>query len=231
MADWLDEGLPGRTAKTVEANRDSLRPLLAVIGRMPLKDLTVQDVVTALGKMAATHATRTLQKAYNCLTRALRHAEGQDLVRRNVSALVDTPRGGEGRPSQSLTLDQATALLEAAESSRLHAFIVLCLLTGVRSEEARALTWEHVSLEAGTSSVWRSVRAHGDTKTNRSQRTLKLPEIAVEALRGQGAGGRGSRRLGSGPTLRSCGRSTGWCLQRRWGRGMSRITCGGTSGG
>ncbi len=53
--------------------------------------------------------------AHNCLTRALRHAEGQDLVRRNVPALVDTPRGQEGRPSQSLTLEQATALLEAAE--------------------------------------------------------------------------------------------------------------------
>ena len=32
VADWLDEGLPGRTAKTIEANRDSLRPLLAVTG-------------------------------------------------------------------------------------------------------------------------------------------------------------------------------------------------------
>jgi integrase len=156
-----------------------------VIGTIPLRDLTVQDVRTALRKMAATHATRTLQKAHNCLTRALRHAEGQDLVRRNVSALVDTPRGREGRPSQSLTLAQAAALLEAAEDSRLQAYIVLCLLTGVRSEEARALTWDHVDLEAGTVSVWRSVRAYGDTKTERSRRTLKLPEIAVEALRAQ----------------------------------------------
>ena len=185
VTDWLDEGLPGRAAKTVEVNRDSLRPLLAVIGTIPLRDLTVQDVRTALAKMAAIHATRTLQKAHNCLTRALRHAEGQDLVRRNVSALVDTPRGREGRPSQSLTLAQAAALLQAAEDSRLHAYIVLCLLTGVRSEEARALTWERVDLEAGTVSVWRSVRAHGDTKTERSRRTLKLPEIAVEALRAQ----------------------------------------------
>ena len=185
VADWLDEGLPGRAAKTVEVNRDSMQPLLAVIGTIPLRDLTVQDLRTALRKMSATHATRTLQKAHNCLTRALRHAEGQDLVRRNVSALVDTPRGREGRPSQSLTLEQAAALLEAAEQSRLHAFIVLCLLTGVRSEEARALTWEHVDLQAGTISVWRSVRAHGDTKTNRSRRTLKLPQIAVEALRRQ----------------------------------------------
>jgi NAD-specific glutamate dehydrogenase len=96
VADWLDEGLPGRVAKTIEADRDSLRPLLAVIGRIPLKDLTVQDVRTALKKMAATHSTRTLQKGHNCLTRALRHAEGQNLVRRNVSALVDTPRGLEG---------------------------------------------------------------------------------------------------------------------------------------
>ena len=99
--------------------------------------------------------------------------------------MTETPKGQAGRPSQSLTLDQAGALLEAAEQSRLHAFIVLCLLTGVRSEEARALTWDHVDLDAGTIMVWRSVRAHGDTKTNRSRRTLKLPEIAVDALRAQ----------------------------------------------
>jgi integrase len=31
--------------------------------------------------------------------------------------------------------------------------------------------------------VWRSVRAHGETKTERSRRTLALPQMAVEALR------------------------------------------------
>jgi integrase len=31
--------------------------------------------------------------------------------------------------------------------------------------------------------VWRSVRAHGETKTERSRRTLALPAAAVEALR------------------------------------------------
>jgi len=185
VTDWLAEGLPGRAAKTVEVYRDALGPVLAVVGRIPLRDLTVQDVRTALAKMAVTHSTPTLQKAHNCLTRALRHAEGRDLVRRNVSALVDTPHGREGRPSQALTLEQAAALLEAAEDSRLHAFIVLCLLTGVRSEEARALTWDHVDLDAKTISVWRSVRAHSDTKTIRSRRTLRIPQIAVEALQSQ----------------------------------------------
>ena len=185
VADWLAEGLPGRAVKTVEVYRDALRPVLAAAGRIPLRDLTVQDVRAALAKMAVTHSTPTLQKAHNCLTRALRHAEGRDLVRRNVSALVDTPRGREGRPSQALTLEQAASLLETAENSRLHAYIVLCLLTGVRSEEARALTWDHVDLDARTISVWRWVRAHGDTKTVRSRRTLRIPQIAVEALQTQ----------------------------------------------
>jgi integrase len=31
--------------------------------------------------------------------------------------------------------------------------------------------------------VWRSVRTHGDTKTERSRRTLALPRMAVDALR------------------------------------------------
>jgi hypothetical protein len=70
VADWLADGLPGRSAKTVEVNRDTLRPLLAVIGTIPLAELTVKDVRTALSKMAATHATRTIQKAHNCQTRA-----------------------------------------------------------------------------------------------------------------------------------------------------------------
>jgi uncharacterized protein (DUF2342 family) len=70
VTDWLAEGLPGRAAKTVEVYRDALRPVLAVIGRISLRDLTVQDVRTALAKMAATHSTPTLQKAHNCLTRA-----------------------------------------------------------------------------------------------------------------------------------------------------------------
>ena len=54
VADWLAEGLPGRAAKMVEVYRDSLGPVLAVIGRIPLRDLTVQDVRSALAKMAVT---------------------------------------------------------------------------------------------------------------------------------------------------------------------------------
>jgi integrase len=128
---------------------------------------------------------------HNALTRAIRHAEARDLVGRNVATLVDTPKGQAGRPSKSLTLDQASALLAAATDARMHAYIALCLATGIRTEEARALRWEHIAFGdpaadppiPASAAVWRSVRAHGDTKTEKSRRTLALPQMAVDALR------------------------------------------------
>lgn len=107
---------------------------------------------------------------------------------RNVADLVTAPKGTEGRPSKALTMEQADAVLTAASESRLHAYIVVSLLTGIRTEEARALTWDRVNLQkAGEMpphiEVWRSVRGHGDTKTRKSRRTLALPLQAVDVLK------------------------------------------------
>jgi hypothetical protein len=96
----------------VRKNRYVLAAVLAVIGRKRLRELTAADVHAALRSVAATHSTSTVAVAHNCLTRLIRYAEAGDLVRRNVSALVDTPKGRPGRQSSSLTLDQAAALLD-----------------------------------------------------------------------------------------------------------------------
>jgi integrase len=99
--------------------------------------------------------------------------------------LIKAPQGqSPGRPSEALTVDQALAVLKAAEDDRLRAYFVLSLLTGVRTEEARALRWDHIHLNARVPyiDVWMSVRAGGDVKTRTSRRSLALPERAVEAL-------------------------------------------------
>jgi len=78
-------------------------------------------------------STRLLQIAHNCLVRAIRHAESNDLVGRNVAALIRPPAGHEGRPSKALSVDQAQALLRAASDERpdgsphrLHAYWSCC---------------------------------------------------------------------------------------------------------
>jgi integrase len=190
--DWLAHGLDGRSAKTISTNREVLAPLTALIGAAKLRDLTAADVRSALVQLATSRSTRAIQMARSSLVRAIRYAEANDLVSRNVAALVTPPKGLEGRPSKSLTLHQAQVLISAAGGSRLHAYIVLCLMTGCRTEEARALRWDHVNLDGDPDAkppipphvaVWRSVRTHGDVKTQKSRRTLRLPAAVVDALK------------------------------------------------
>jgi integrase len=171
--------------------------------------LTTADVCEALAAMAAGYSTAAVTMGHPALKRAMRLAEANDLISRNAAALTDTPNGQQGRPSKSLTLDQAIAVIAAARTlpvmelrpglkdvrrhaALMHAYIVLSLLAGIRTEEARALHWAHVNLDDDPAAsppvpphvaVWRSVRAHGKTKTERSRRTLALPAAAVQALR------------------------------------------------
>ena len=206
VEDWLRDGLDGTSDRTRILYEGLLNPVLEMIGARPLRDLSAGDVRSALGQLVTRYSTRSLQITRNSLERAIRHAEGNDLVGRNVAALVKTPRGRSGRPSKSFTLEQAKALLAAAERTRWHAYVTLSLLVGIRTEEARALRWDHLVTwvndadgwqpitTAGFDSaregddryaiyVWRSERYGGDTKTEKSRRTLALPQRCVEVLR------------------------------------------------
>src|SRR5207248_8498008 len=131
-------------------------------------------------------STRSLRLIHQLVERAIRNAQARDKVRRNVASLITVPEGRAGRPSKAMSLVQAVQLLGTLDSTgsyRLSAYVVLSLLTGVRTEEARALRWSEVDLDAGTVAVYRSVRAKGDTKTRRSRRVLQLPRKVVTALR------------------------------------------------
>ena len=201
LDDWLAMGLDGLAPATVTVYRNTIaKALREELGTVELTKLTASAVQKALANLAARRATRTIQMAHNVLVRAIRHAERDDLVGRNVAALVKPPKGQlRGRPSKSLTYEQAVALMAAAQGTRLEAYTVLSLLSGMRTEEARALRWDHVVawvsgqwvpvLDAGFDHeqvavlVWRAERAGGDTTTPQSRRTLALPRKCVEALR------------------------------------------------
>src|SRR5487761_1423041 len=138
----LDKGI---TPKAGYTHQTVLEPILAVIGSRKLRDLTAADVRQALAVMAARYSTAAVSMGHLALKRAIRHAEANELVSRNVAALADTPKGQDGRPSKSLTLDQAAALTTTARTlpemelrpglkdvrrpaELMHAYIVLSLL-------------------------------------------------------------------------------------------------------
>jgi integrase len=191
LTDWLTYGLSEQSENT-KSNYSTLvnTHVAPALGARKLRDLSATDIDRWLADKARSLSTRTLRLLHSLLNRAVNRAMARDKVKRNVVALCAVPQGQDGRPSKSLTLDQAKSLLTAA-AGPMHAYVVLSLLTGARTEELRALTWAHVDLDGRPDNdppippsvqVWHSVRSGGDTKTKKSRRTLALPARCVSAL-------------------------------------------------
>lgn len=183
---WLEHGLANRNPSTV-ANRTSLARthVIPSLGNSRLSELTADEIDAWLVYKSNTLSTDPLHRLLGILRQSIRRAQSRDMVQRNVALLCDIPRGTSGRPSKSMTFEQASALLEAApRHPSINAYVVLSLLTGARTEELRALTWDHVKLdqEPPRIELWRSVREGGDTKTRKSRRTLELPTRCIAAL-------------------------------------------------
>ena len=203
VRDWLARGTKGLSEKTINDYKSLAESnLIPFIGTYKLKELTADNVDDWLEDRRDHLSARTLQAIHSILRRAIRRAQARDKVVRNVATLVDTPEGKkDGRPSKAMNQDQATTVLKHAKNDPLHAYVVLSLMTGVRTEEARALRWSHVVAwvpeakewrpvtEAGFRRkkyavyVWRSVREDGDTKTEKSRRTLEIPDDVAKSLK------------------------------------------------
>jgi hypothetical protein len=138
LKDWL-ETLNTQAVSTVTGYRIMSRHLIELVGSVKLADLKARDVQFALGKLAARLSTRSVTLARMILIQAIRNAMVNDLAFRNVAELLSVPKGKPGRPSKSLNLEQALAVLDAAKGARLWPYVAVSMLSGIRTEEARAL--------------------------------------------------------------------------------------------
>jgi integrase len=163
--------------------------LIPAIGSRPLAKLMPSDVEAMLRqKLAAGLSPRTCLHLRAVLRVALRAAERDGIVNRNVAALA-RPVPVPQRELQVLTPDEARTLLERVRGDRLEALYVTAMGLGLRQGEALGLRWRDVDLEAGILRVAVQLQRIGgqnvvsEPKSQKSRRTLLLPEPVLEALR------------------------------------------------
>ncbi|WP_026929836.1 site-specific integrase [Glycomyces tenuis] len=201
--DFLARGLPRQEEGTVKGVAIHVNNhIIPGLGKAKLKRLTADDVDDFLSKKKTEVSTSYLGRILGTLRRVIRFAQRRNKVVRNVAELVEAPTAKEGRPSKAMTLEQGKLLVRKCRASRepwIYAYVALSMFTGVRTEEARPLKWEHTHLNPAKGErcscrrvhkedlpphveVWRSVRKKGDTKTEKSRRTIALPSYVVAIL-------------------------------------------------
>ena len=192
---WLTDVLPDAeiTQRTREGYESMTRLyLVPALGRVRVDNLEPHHVRTMMRNMRERGlAPNTIRQARSVLRRALRTAEGDGLVNRNVAKIVDGVK--VGRPNgRTLTPEQARALLVGAQGHECGALLTVLLSLGLRKGEALGLSWSDLNLDTSppTLTVSKTVKraANGaryidDPKTAGSVRRLHLPAPTVAVLR------------------------------------------------
>ena len=182
--------------------------LVPAFGPLRIDRITpdVEDFRNAKWQGGAGLARSTVNQILQTLGAILEYALTLDLVNRNAARLVRQVRrerkaGQAGvvavDPREVLTAEQAGQLIAATTPGLFRTFIQAALLTGCRSGELLALSWDAVDLERRRLRVERSLSwakgeqagygksqpVYGPPKSDSSYRTLDMAAELVRALR------------------------------------------------
>ncbi|MGC7102472.1 site-specific integrase [Amycolatopsis lurida] len=135
-------------------------------------------------------SARTIKDIRDCLRSALNHAHREELISRNVVALVTLPTPRKPK-RQRWSSDEARKFLESAKGDNdpLYAAYVLILLMGMREGEVLGLPDEAIDFDTAELDIsWQLQRVqkqllHRQTKTPTSDDTLPLIDVVVAALK------------------------------------------------
>lgn len=180
---------------TIRGNRDRAAHIVVGLGKIKLARLTVAQVERFLDGLAREGlSSDTISRCRALLRLAIRRAERDGKIGRNVAALADAPSGTR-RKSHAMTLVQIRALLEAKLNVFWRAYVVMGLMCGLRPGELLGLRWKDVDFDGGVVRVRKCLKALpdpetgkrrlvlADLKTEESRRTIEMPRLAAAALR------------------------------------------------
>lgn len=196
LTSWMRSIESSVRARTLEHYSGIVRlHLVPAIGKRPLGKLSPTDVEAMLSaQVKGGMSPRSAHHVRAVLRNALKGAERDGLVSRNVASLARPPRMVK-EEMKTLAPDQVDAFLEALNGDRLAAMYVVTLGLGLRQGEVLGLRWSDIDLDAGALKVTHSlqwIRPAGERqaaphlvepKSEESRRSLRLPKSVTAALR------------------------------------------------
>jgi integrase len=132
---------------------------------------------------------RTIRQAHSILDKALREAEKNGLVAKNVCKVQAPPKIIK-KESAILSPEQIHIVMERLHGRTLYPMVVTAMFTGLRRGELLALRWTNINLEGAKLRVVEALEQLQDgsmqfktPKTKAGRREITLPDIVIQTLR------------------------------------------------
>jgi integrase len=182
---WLTNVVrPNRRAATHERSETIARLYLKpAFGAAPLSRLSVPMVQSFLNdQLAGGQSLSVVSTTRKVLSAALRCAEREELIMRNVARLAALPTYRPDKDVQPWSADEAKRFLRAAEAHPLYPAFALLVLYGLRRGEVLGLRWCDVDFANNVVHIRQQLHRVGGQlcesplKTRASKRDLPLQE-------------------------------------------------------
>ncbi|MFD8306047.1 tyrosine-type recombinase/integrase [Streptomyces sp. NPDC059690] len=193
LSEWLPYWLahyvePRRKLSTYDKYETHVRLyLIPLLGTKRLESLSVADVRRFTTRMQSANTAATAKEAHRVLRTALKAAVREELITRNVVALVEPPRV-RMREIHPWSLDETLTFLEAARRDPLNAAFVLAIAMGLRRGELVGLRWSDIDLDNRVLYVRHQTQRrrgalYDDDPKSRRKRVVPMPALCIAPLR------------------------------------------------
>ena len=168
--------------------------LAPTLGKIKLDKLSPQHVQQLYTKkLEEGLSSNTVLVIHGMLHKALKSAMRWGILAQNVCDRVDVPREVPYEIHPTLTVEQAQRFLGAIHGHPNEALFILAITTGMRRGEIAGLKWHDIDMEHATLHVQRALTRmpttmgggyqEAEPKTEKSRRTIALPDFAHDALK------------------------------------------------
>lgn len=165
--------------------------IIAPLGNKYMLEVTPDDVKMAIRKAAERSASiyRSVQMLYKMIFGS---AVESGIIDKSPCDNLNPKGGKAAEEKQPLTNEQVKILLDAIRGLPPYPFVMLCLYSGLRREEALALQWDSVFLDGPAPHIsvcraWHTEHNRPvvltDLKTKAAKRTIPIPPQLVECLK------------------------------------------------
>lgn len=155
-------------------------------GNSDLDSISVKDVESWLMEFKTTGCAK---KSYATFRAILRKAYKWGITDNDVTRKDITQPKHRRRKQLTLNAKQINAMLNSFKGHELEALVIVSVCLGLRRGEACALHWGDIDLTTGQVNIYasrqyikRKIRVE-ECKTDKSKRTVYLPEFALRKLR------------------------------------------------
>lgn len=184
---WLDKSAKLKLTEGTHSDyKKTIKRYIDPIKNIKLIELKNTDIQKLYGDMPT--GARTIRYLNNILNSAFKQAIVWNYLRKNPCDGVTVPVY-RAKEVDTLTVEEVKKMLEHCWTPSIACMFAFAVSTGMRPQEYCAIRWCDIDLEKKTATVRRAIERIGsaynykDPKTQKSKRTIPLPDEIVKRLK------------------------------------------------